>query len=120
MKALIADDSAPIRRRLRELVSNVAGIDLVGEAGTAPEAIAAIERLQPDVAVLDLRMPGGGGLHVLRAVKAHQPAPVIIVLTAFAQPQHREACLAAGADYFFDKTHEFERVSDLLQRMMQR
>lgn len=72
MRVLIADDSAPTLRgqRLRELVLGATSIHRAGETGAAPTAIDAIERLQPDVVILDLRTPGGW-LRLLQAVRAH-------------------------------------------------
>jgi DNA-binding NarL/FixJ family response regulator len=117
MKIFIADDSAMLRERLVALISDLEGMEVVGQAGDAPEALEAIQRLKPDVAVLDIRMPGGNGIHVLEAVKRQATPPVVIMLTAIAYPQYRRKCLEAGADFFLDKTTEFERVADVLRQL---
>jgi len=117
MNLFIADDSPLLRERLASLVSNLEDVALVGEASNASEAIEAIRRLKPDVVILDIRMPGGNGIRVLKAIKGHATAPTVIMLTAFPYPQYREKCLAAGADYFFDKTTEFDRVPEVIEHL---
>jgi DNA-binding NarL/FixJ family response regulator len=117
LKVFIADDSAPVRQRLAAQLSELESVELVGQAGDAHAALEAIWQLRPDVVVLDIRMPGGSGLQVLEALKRDTPAPTVIMLTAFPYPQYRRKCLEAGAEYFFDKTTEFERVARVLREM---
>jgi DNA-binding NarL/FixJ family response regulator len=117
LKVLIADDSNLVRERLAALVSEVEDAELVSQVGNAREAIEAIQRLKPDVAILDIRMPGDSGLQVLEVVKTDKAAPVVIVLTAFPYPQYRRKCLEAGAEYFFDKSSEFDRVAKVLEEL---
>jgi len=117
LKVLIADDSNLVRERLAALVSEVEDAELVSQVGNAREAIEAIQRLKPDVAILDIRMPGDSGLQVLEVVKTDKAAPVVIVLTAFPYPQYRRKCLEAGAEYFFDKSSEFNRIAKVLEEL---
>ena len=114
LRVFIADDSDLVRERLATLISELEAVELVGQAEDAHEALEAIQRLEPDVAILDIRMPGGNGIQVLEAVKVSGSALVIIMLTAFPYPQYRKKCLEAGAEYFFDKTTEFEQVAKVL------
>ncbi len=118
MKVFIADDSSLVRERLAALVSELAGIELVGQAGDAYEALEAIQQLRPDVVILDIRMPGGSGIQVLEAIKKIAAVPVIIMLTAFPYPQYRNRCLEVGADYFFDKSTEFDQVVQVIEKMV--
>ena len=62
IKVFIADDSLIVREHLVTMLDELAGIEIVGQAGTVTEAISAIRNLQPDVVILDIRMPGGSGL----------------------------------------------------------
>lgn len=103
----IVDDLPSMRVRLRELVLDVAGVEVVGEAGTTDDAIAGICRTAPDCVLLDYQLIGGTGVDVLRAVHPRAPAIAFIVLTNHATAQHRRACLDAGARFFFDKSIEF-------------
>ena len=114
MKVFIADDSSLVRECLIELLSGLKGVEV---AGQAYEALEAIQRLRPDVVILDVRRPGGNGIQVLEAIKRCTAPPVVIMLTAFPYPQYRKRCLEAGAEYFFDKTTEFDRVAQVLKEL---
>ena len=113
-KVFIVDDSPVVRERLIGLLAELACVDIVGQADIAFEAISAIRRVKPDVVVLDISMPGGSGMHVLETVKKEKPSPLVIMLTNFAHDQYRQKCFQLGADYFFDKSSEFEKVLSVL------
>lgn len=120
VKVFIADDSPIIRERLVTMLDEVAGTELVGQAATVVEAIQGIWELKPDVVVLDYRMPpeGSSGLDVLQAVKQDTTAaPLVIVLTQYPYPAYREKCLELGADYFFDKASEFDKVPEVIGQL---
>jgi DNA-binding NarL/FixJ family response regulator len=117
MKVLIADDSEIVRERLAYLLGDVAGIEIVGQAEDAVEGKNLAEALRPDVAILDVRMPRGSGVDVLRALKRDNPAATVIILTNFIDPEARQLCMAQGADYFFDKSIEFEQAVAVLRGM---
>jgi len=119
MKLFIADDSEMMRERIREMVLTVEGVELVGEAGDVRTSIKGILDLKPDVVILDIRMPGGSGLDVLRGVKGHVDAPLIIVFTNYPFPEYKEMAMKLGADYFFDKSKEFDEVQRVLERMLE-
>jgi DNA-binding response OmpR family regulator len=67
--------------------------------------------------ILDIRMPGGSGMDVLQAIKREKQAPMVIMLTNYPYPQYRKKCLGLGADYFFDKSTEFEKVTELFKQL---
>lgn len=113
----IVDDSPVIRNRLVALLEDIPSVEIVGEADIAFEAIHSIRRLRPRVVVLDISMPGGSGMYVLETLKREKPSPVIIMLTNFATSDYRKRCLQLGADFFFDKSSEFDQLPDVLQRI---
>ncbi|MBI2882442.1 MAG: response regulator transcription factor [Candidatus Methylomirabilis oxyfera] len=118
MRVFIVDDSAYVRQRLATVVSELSdAIELIGQAEDAPRAVEAIRRLKPDLVILDLQMPGGGGIRVLREIKQDTPAPIVLILTNYPYPQYRTQCQKAGADFFFDKSMDFDRVPELLQQL---
>ena len=117
-KVFIADDSHIVRERLVALLSDLPGVDVVGEAETAFEAIQSIRRLKPAVVILDISMPGGSGIQVLEAIRKERPVPLIIMLTNFTDEPYRRCCFKLGADYFFDKSNEFEKVKDVLENII--
>ena len=116
-RVFIVDDSPVVRERLTGMISELAGMQVVGHAEIAFEAINSIRRLKPDVVVLDISMPGGSGMYVLETIKRERPCPLVIMLTNFAHDQYRKKCLQLGADYFFDKTTEFDRVIEVLRHL---
>jgi DNA-binding NarL/FixJ family response regulator len=73
--------------------------------------------VKPHVIILDISMPGGGGFRAIKTIKQQQPTPVVIVLTNYPYPQYRQRCLENGADYFLDKSSDFERIPELLQKI---
>ena len=117
LKVFIADDSIEIRNRLRELLKENGSIHLIGEAADAEQAINALGDLQPDVVILDIHMPKGEGIRVLKDIKTNDPGRIVIIFTAFAYPQYRQAYLNSGADYFFDKTEDVQQMGDVLAEL---
>jgi DNA-binding NarL/FixJ family response regulator len=119
MRVFIADDSAPVRERLRTMLSELQGVEVVGQAEDAVEATKSILELKSDVVILDIRMLGGSGIDTLRNIKRVAPAPRVIMLTNYPYPQYRKRCMEAGADFFFDKSSEFHKVTEVLEQMIQ-
>ncbi len=117
-RILIADDSEVLRSRLVEILSEIEGVEIIGEAVTANETIKAVKNLKPDVVILDIRMPGGNGIEALEAVKMEEKSPLVIMFTNYPYLQYRKRCLDAGADYFFFKSTEFEKLIELLKEIV--
>ena len=119
VKVFLADDSSVVRERLVALLTEIPGIEIVGQAEDAFAALEAIPVLKPDVVVLDIYMPGSvTGMYVLERMKSERNAPLIIMLTNYSYEQYKKRCLAAGAAYFFDKSNEFERVPEVLLELL--
>ena len=119
MRLLIVDDSTLVRELLIDRLSEVRGINIVGEAGDAPDALDMIRRLKPDAVVLDFKMPNGNGLRVLNGMRAENLSALVVVLTNYPFSQYRNACLKAGAHYFLDKSTEFEKITEILEQAAQ-
>jgi DNA-binding NarL/FixJ family response regulator len=119
MKVYVVEDSAAVRERLLEMIREIDDIEVVGEAETYDAAVAGIMSTRPDVAVLDIKLAddGGSGIDVLAEVRKGLPAMRAIVLSNYATPQHMKASADAGAEYFLDKSAEFERISEILEQM---
>ncbi|HKQ39231.1 MAG TPA: response regulator transcription factor [Verrucomicrobiae bacterium] len=115
-KVFVADDSPIVRERLISMLTELPNVEIVGETGGAVEAIDSIRRLKPTAVVLDISMPGGGGMSVLETIKKEDQAPMVIMLTNFSNEPYRRRCLQLGADYFFDKSSEFEKVIQVLRK----
>jgi len=119
MRLFIADDSEILRSRLCDLLSEIEAIQVVGQAASAVETIEAIEDLKPDIVILDIRMPGGDGMLALERIKKGKNPPKVIMFTNYPYLQYRKKCLDAGADFFFYKANEFEKLVDLLRKLAQ-
>jgi len=121
MKVFIADDSSVVVERLVELLEEeVPGAQLVGQAGDVPEAVRGIQKVKPDALILDLQMPGGSGLDVLRAIRIDHPRLYVLIFTNYPYPQYREECLTAGANFFLDKSAEFEKIPTILRELIEK
>jgi DNA-binding NarL/FixJ family response regulator len=118
LTVLVVDDSDAIRSRLCELLDESPRLRVVAEACDGVEAILAFERLRPDAVVLDIQLPGMGGVEVLRRIKAVAPHCVVVMLTSFQQGPFREVSRALGANAFFHKATEFELVPDFLNSVV--
>jgi DNA-binding NarL/FixJ family response regulator len=118
MQVLIVDDSAIVRFRLAELVESVERVQVVGQAPGVTQAILGLKELRPDLVILDLQMPDGDGVAVLEAAKQLDPAPVVIMLTNYVDDYNRLRYRAAGADFFLDKSKQFEEIPWILRGLM--
>jgi DNA-binding NarL/FixJ family response regulator len=118
MRVLIADDSEAIVQRLTALLANIRGVEIVDQVGTVEETREAVRRLRPDAVILDMQMPGGSGIDVLESMKRERLVSVVIVLTNHPYAPYRKKCLQVGAQFFLDKSNEFEKVGEVLQGLI--
>ncbi len=118
MTVFIVEDSEIITDRLVAMLDECdPGVEVLGHAGDAAGAIAGIASLRPDAVILDMRLTKGTGLDVLERVKRDRGCPLVMVLTNATEEPYRRKCLSAGAEYFFDKSNEFERVREVFQQL---
>lgn len=119
MKVFVVEDSAAVRERLVEMIRDVKNIEVVGEAATYATAVAGIINTRPDVAVLDIKLANetGSGIDALIEVRKTLPGIRAIILSNYSTPQHLKASADAGAEYFLDKSSDFERVAEILEQM---
>lgn len=112
IRVLIADDHAVLRAGLRMLLAAQADVEVVAEAGTAQEAVRKARDAHPDVLLLDLSMPGGGGLAAIGPVRAASPKTRIVVLTMHDDPAYFRAAIEGGASgYVVKKAADSELLS---------
>jgi two-component system, NarL family, response regulator NreC len=97
LRLLLADDHQIVRQGLRAVLAQEADFEIVGEAADGPSALRLVERLKPDVLVLDLMLPGLGGLEVARRVAQRRPATRIVILTMHADVAYVAEAFRAGA-----------------------
>ena len=106
IRVLIVDDHAVVRQGLRTFLSLQDGIDVVGEASDGREAIAAAQRLRPDVVLMDLVMPRVDGVQAMRELRDHVPGARVIVLTSFLEDDRLLPAIRAGAAGYLLKNVE--------------
>ena len=106
IRVLICDDHELVRRGLRELLSSDLTIEVVGEATGADAAVEAAAQLEPDVVVMDVRMPGRSGIEACRDIRAAREATKVLILTSFADDEALFSAIMAGASgYVLKQVH---------------
>jgi two-component system, NarL family, response regulator DevR len=97
VRVFLLDDHEIVRRGVKELLETEGDLEVVGEAGTAAEALARIPPTRPDVAVLDVRLPDGDGVQVCREIRSAHPEIQCLMLTSFADDEALFQAIMAGA-----------------------
>ncbi len=121
VRVFLVEDSPFVRERLVESLTVVGAIEVVGQVEGEAEAVAALRSMPWDALILDLELRQGNGFGVLKAIGRQRPAGAkVIVLTNYAVKPMREASLALGADFVFDKMRESQRVREVLTAMAAR
>jgi DNA-binding NarL/FixJ family response regulator len=114
MKVLIIDDSALIRIRLVTLLEAIAGVEVVGQAESVAAGFLALRKFKPDVLLLDLQLPDGNGLDVLKVMHQERSPTVVVVLTNYPHAQYERRARATGAHAFLNKARDIGKIPDLL------
>ncbi len=113
IRVAIADDHPLYRDGLRTMVQSLPGMEFIGEAQDGVSAVELVQRLQPDVLLLDLEMPAGGGLEALRTIHALDVPTAVLVITMHEDDNSVVAAIAAGARGYLSKSadrNELERA----------
>ena len=106
IKLLIVDDHAIVRQGLTSMLSEEPDFEIVGEAADGAAAMKAVDKLKPNIVLLDLRMPGIDGIDVCREISANHPDVRVIILTAFLDSDTINRCIQAGAKGYVIKDVE--------------
>lgn len=110
IRVLLADDHVLVRQGIRQFLEDEDDIEVVAEANDGAEAIRLIEQHQPDVAVLDIRMPEVTGVEATRRIKVQFPQVRVLILTAYDDDPYVFALLQAGADGYVLKTSSADEL----------
>ena len=106
IKVLICDDHAMVRRGIRDTLADAVDIEVTGEAGSYAEIRELLRKSPCDVLILDLNMPGRGGLEVLASVRESHPAVRTLIVSMFAEDQYAIRCLRSGAQGYLNKAED--------------
>jgi DNA-binding NarL/FixJ family response regulator len=101
------------------MISELPEIAKIGQAQNASQALNSVHNFNPDVVILDIRLSEGNGIEILQKIKKENSAPVTIMFTNFPYSQYRKKCKEAGADFFFDKSTEFHKITGVLEKIIQ-
>ncbi|MGW4355775.1 response regulator [Nocardia sp. NPDC004582] len=117
IKLLLADDQALVRGALAALLSLEPDLDVVAEVGRGDEVLAAVERTAPDVALLDVEMPGLDGISAAAQLHAAHPGVRILMVTTFGRPGYLRRAIDAGASGFVVKDTPARELADAVRRV---
>lgn len=115
IRVILVDDHAVVRQGIRQFLETSAGIDVIAEASDGIEALRLIRAQRPDVAVLDIQMPGLSGIEVTRMIRSERLPIGVLILTAFDDTPYVRSVLQAGANGYVLKTAEAREIIEAVQ-----
>jgi two-component system response regulator DesR len=116
IRVLIAEDQGMVRGALASLLSLEPDIDVVAQVGRGDEVLAAVQEAGPDIALLDIEMPGASGLEAARAVRAARPECRVLILTTFGRPGYLRRAMEDGAAGFLLKDAPADQLAAAIRR----
>ncbi len=119
MKVLLADDSDLILERLQEMLSIYDEIEIVGSFKNGTETLEAFRKMKPDLAIVDIKMPGLSGLEVLNEIRKEDKFAKFILLTFYPSVYYRDSAINAGVDHFFSKADDFDKLAQVVKELVE-
>ena len=117
LRTLLVDDNRPFLILARHLLADCPEIEVVGEAHDGHQAVNMAESMHPDLIIMDLAMPGMGGLQATRLIKAQDQPPMIIIASHYDDPAHREFVAQVGAEGFVNKQRYEIEVIEFVRKL---
>ena len=115
LKIVTVDDSCVVAERLKSILSEIESVEFLGNARSVSTALGLIHKEEPNVVIIDIHLEEdvteGNGMNLLIRLRKQYPHLKIIVFTNLSELHYRITCLANGANYFFDKSHDFTKIS---------
>jgi DNA-binding NarL/FixJ family response regulator len=122
LKIITVEDSPIVIDRVQSLLNEISSAEFKGNATNISSALNLIKVEQPDVVILDISLeedkPKASGINLLIDIRKKYPDLIIIMFTNLSEPQYRNSCMALGANYFFDKSNEFEKITEVLKEVI--
>ena len=117
-RVLIADDSNFMLVRLQQMLLSLEGVELVGSFSNGTDALTALHELKPDLAILDNKMPGLKGIDIIKEIRKEDSEIKLMLLTFYAESPYRQQAMQAGADFFFSKSEDFEKIPEVIMQLI--
>ncbi|HEY4150852.1 MAG TPA: response regulator transcription factor [Chitinophagaceae bacterium] len=111
---LVVEDSPLITERFAEILNEMDNVEQIFYARNYTEGKKLLDEIKPDIALLDINLPGKSGIDVLRLIRQQRPEINVIMITNQVTDHYKRICAALGAQYFFDKSNEFEQVPEII------
>jgi DNA-binding NarL/FixJ family response regulator len=118
-RILIADDHELVRDGFKRMLGYEAGLEVVGEASNGREAVELCRRLDPDLVLMDVRMPEMDGLEATRTIKAEQPSVSVLVITTYENPDYLLEAIKAGAAGYILKDAPNRQLTNAIRRVLE-
>jgi two-component system response regulator DesR len=119
MKVVIADDSPLILVRLKERISMYDKVEIAGMYNNGDDALSALKELNPQLAIVDIQMPGQSGLKILQEIRLVNKSMKFIILTFYPSDFYQKWALKEGADYFFSKVDDFNKIFTVIDELLE-
>ena len=117
IRVLLADDSDLILERLQQMLRLNPQVEIAGMFKDGPKTLEALKILKPDLAIVDVKMPGLSGLEVLHEIRKEDSLLKFMILTFYSSENYRKLAMSYGADYFFSKVDDFEKISPVVNEL---
>lgn len=117
MRVVIADDSHLMLERLQQMLNLLEQVEVVGVFHNGTDALGALQRLNPDLAILDNKMPGLNGVDIIREIRKENLTMKLMLLTFYSDSHYRVKAIKAGADYFLSKSDDFEKIPEIITEL---
>ena len=118
IKVFVADDHPIVRNGLRQILQKAPDIQIAGEAGSGEEALKQLGRQKYDLLILDIALPGIGGIEVLRRIKARTPSMPVLMLSMYPEEHYAERTLKLGASGYLSKEHFPDDVIGAIRKVV--
>lgn len=122
LRIATVEDSPIVADRLQSMLNDLEYIEFAGNATNISDALRLVREERPGVVILDIHLkenaPNSSGMDLLADLRHAYPGMVLIMLTNLSSQQYRTKCLKLGANYFFDKTNDFEKVPEVLGSLL--
>jgi len=118
MNIVIADDSSLLRDRIKSFLNGIKVELVIYEAENGQRAMELVYAKNPDLVILDIRMPEMNGIEVLKEIRKEKMKTKVCIFTNYPYPQYKKKCMEAGADYFLNKAGDLESIKTIITDLL--